>query len=89
MFRMTHSRDEAGLTVFEFEGKLVSSCLDDVRRSLDLNSWSVHDLRLDLAGLSYVDAAGARFLTDLLEQGARVDACSGYLHELLGLSSIS
>ena len=40
---------------------------------------------LDLLGVSFVDAEGARCLAGLIRDGARVVACSGFVAELLRL----
>jgi hypothetical protein len=42
-------------------------------------------VRLDLHGLSFVDAEGARFLACLIRDGARVTACSRFVAEILDL----
>jgi hypothetical protein len=41
--------------------------------------------RLDLAALTFVDEAGIRLLRDLLDRGAVVLACSGFVAEMLRL----
>ena len=38
---------------------------------------------LDLSGVSYVDAAGARFLREARDSGTTLDGCSGLVAELL------
>jgi anti-anti-sigma regulatory factor len=40
---------------------------------------------LDLGDLTFVDAAGARFLEALIRDGARVVACSLFVAEMLHL----
>ena len=42
-------------------------------------------LLLDLAAVTYADAAGAELLRELLAEGAEVGACSGFVGELLRL----
>jgi anti-anti-sigma regulatory factor len=39
--------------------------------------------RLDLAAVTYVDAAGLQLLRDLLAEGVKIDACSSFVGELL------
>ncbi len=40
-------------------------------------------LPLDLAAVTYVDAAGVQLLRDLVAEGAEIAACSGFVGELL------
>jgi hypothetical protein len=40
-------------------------------------------LRLDLAAVTFVDAAGAGMLHDLMRQGVQLAPCSGFVRELL------
>lgn len=40
---------------------------------------------LDLAAVSYVDAAGVRLLHDLVRDGVRIVACSSFVAQLLSL----
>ena len=42
-------------------------------------------VRLDLHGLSFVDADGVQFLEGLIRDGASVIACSAFVAELLRL----
>jgi anti-anti-sigma regulatory factor len=51
------------------------ACADRGRRS--------GRLRLDLAAVTYVDAAGARLLRDLMREGVEITACSSFVGELL------
>src|SRR5262249_22142073 len=43
--------------------------------------------RLDLAGVTYVDAAGIQLLRDLLAEGVEIAACSSFVGELLRTES--
>jgi hypothetical protein len=43
--------------------------------------------RLDLAAVTYVDAAGVELLRDLIAEGVEIAACSSFVHELLQLKS--
>ncbi|HEY2157260.1 MAG TPA: hypothetical protein VGH33_16655 [Isosphaeraceae bacterium] len=58
-------------------GELESAC-GATRAAMDR-------VRLDLFGVSFVDAEGARFLASLIRDGARIVACSGFVAELLRL----
>jgi anti-anti-sigma regulatory factor len=41
--------------------------------------------RLDLAAVTYVDAAGVQLLRDLIADGVEIAACSSFVGELLRL----
>ena len=43
--------------------------------------------RLDLAAVTYVDAAGVELLRDLMAEGVEITACSSFVRELLQLKS--
>jgi ABC-type transporter Mla MlaB component len=42
-------------------------------------------LRLDLAGVTYIDAAGVQLLRELAREGVELTACSNFIAELLHL----
>jgi anti-anti-sigma regulatory factor len=56
-------------------GTVRDACTPRVRRS--------RRLCLDLAGVTYADAAGVQLLRDLLREGNDLVACSSFLRELL------
>jgi ABC-type transporter Mla MlaB component len=43
--------------------------------------------RLDLAAVTYVDAAGVQLLCELMAEGVEIAACSSFVRELLHLES--
>jgi hypothetical protein len=45
--------------------------------------------RLDLAAVTYVDAAGVQLLRDVMAEGVEIAACSSFIGELLHLKSWS
>ena len=66
-----------GVILGPWVGTLRDACTKQGRRS--------GRLRLDLAAVTYVDAAGAQLLQDLLRQGIAIAAYSSFLGELLRL----
>jgi anti-anti-sigma regulatory factor len=77
-----------GLTI-KLEGELLEPWVGSVR-----DACAVRDrrprrlrLRLDLAAVTYVDAAGVQLLRDLMAEGVEIAACSSFVRELLHLES--
>jgi hypothetical protein len=84
MLKITVRRQEASQRVIRLEGKLLGDWIDEVRRLfLDLDECP--SPRLDLSQLTFVDREGAKLLLQLLRQGVRIESCSPFVTELLGL----
>ncbi len=81
MLRITRSAHFDGRTV-KLEGKLLEPWVDEVRQ-LFVASDGAPFPRLDLAGLAFVDAAGARLLRELVTNGVQIESCAPYVAELL------
>jgi hypothetical protein len=84
VLKITRLSHKGGRLTIKFEGEIlgpwVSTVCDacakrDGRRS--------RRLRLDLAAVTYVDAAGTRLLRELMAEGVEIAACSSYVGELL------
>jgi ABC-type transporter Mla MlaB component len=78
------SRSLRVLTI-KLEGELRERWLPIVRDACsqpDRPSWR---LRLDLAALTYADAAGVQLLRELVGGWVEIAACSGFVGELLRL----
>jgi hypothetical protein len=69
-----------GLTI-KLEGELLGPWVDSVRDACAVRGRRPR--RLDLAALTYVDAAGLQLLRDLVARGADIAACSSFVGELL------
>ena len=77
------SRVEDGASVrFKLEGKLLEPWIAELA-TLCSQAGGGRRVLLDLASVSFVDAAGARLLTSLLDDGAQVVAASSFVAELL------
>jgi hypothetical protein len=84
MLKITVSGQDSFCQIIKLEGKLLHDWLDEVRRLFV----DVHDgpfPSLDLSGLTFVDREGAELLLQLLRQGVRIESCSPFVAELLGL----
>jgi hypothetical protein len=70
--------------MIKLEGKLLSDWIDEVR-CLFLDRNKSLSSGLDLSQLTFVDRKGAELLQQLLQQGVRIESCSPFVAELLGL----
>jgi hypothetical protein len=75
------------LPLLKLEGKLLEPWVEELRRACAGARAVSGSLSLDLASVSFVDAAGARALRELLEQGITIVACSNFVAELLHLEA--
>jgi ABC-type transporter Mla MlaB component len=81
MLRINHVTDPERAPTLKLEGKLMGLWVEELRHVCrDLRSECI---RLDLSAITFVDAAGATLLQDLMRQGNQIIACSGYVAELL------
>jgi ABC-type transporter Mla MlaB component len=65
----------------KLEGKLKGLWVEELRDTC--RELQPERMRLDLSALTFVDAAGAKLLGDLIRQGAQLISWSGYVAELL------
>ncbi len=80
MLRIT--RIDGPTPTLRLEGKLVGPWVAEVRDSCTASGANL-GVSLDLFAVTFVDAAGARMLRELLGGGVAIAACSGYVAELL------
>lgn len=86
MLKITrHSRKGRGLTI-KLEGEILEPWVGAVRDACTKQGRRARP-RLDLAAVTYVDAAGVQLLRDLLAGGVKIAACSSFVRELLQLQS--
>jgi hypothetical protein len=69
----------------KLEGEILAPWVDTVRDACSTGGRRPGRLRLDLATVSYADAAGTQLLHDLMREGIEIAACSSFLAELLHL----
>ena len=83
MLKITRlARKGRGLTI-KFEGEIPGPWVDAVRDACAKQGRRSARPSLDLAAVTYVDAAGVQLLRDLVAQGAAIAACSSFVGELL------
>jgi anti-anti-sigma regulatory factor len=80
--RLTHKRP--GLTI-KVEGEILEPWVSSVRDDCAPQGRRSEPLCLDLAAVTYADAAGVQLLRDLLREGVEIAACSSFVAELLHL----
>jgi anti-anti-sigma regulatory factor len=76
------SRNVPVLTI-KLEGEILDPWVPAVRDACRQRGRRSGRLLLDLAAVTYADAAGARLLRDLVGAGVEIAACSGFIRELL------
>jgi anti-anti-sigma regulatory factor len=84
MLKITVSGQDSSSQIITLEGKLLHDWIDEVRR-LFLDVDECRSPALDLSQLTFVDREGAELLLQLLRQGVRIESCSPFVAELLGL----
>jgi ABC-type transporter Mla MlaB component len=70
----------------KLEGKLLEPWIDELKSACGESLATPESVCLDLCDLTFIDPAGARFLTELIRGGARVVACSAFAAEMLQLN---
>jgi hypothetical protein len=85
VLKITRVSDKGrGLTI-KLEGEVFGPWVDSFRAACAIRGRRPR--RLDLAAVTYVDAAGVELLRDLIAEGVEIAACSSFVHELLQLKS--
>jgi anti-anti-sigma regulatory factor len=83
MLMITRSDGSDLTSTLKLEGKLLGPWIGELESAY--RRFMVHPNRvcLDLGGLTFVDAEGARVLKRLMRDGTRVIACSDFVAEML------
>jgi hypothetical protein len=85
VLKITRPPHEGGRLTIKLEGAILAPWVGTVRDACAIpGRWS---RRLDLASVTYVDAAGVQLLRDLMAEGVEIAACSSFVRELLHLKS--
>jgi len=81
MLRMTRT-DAGPATIILVEGKILGPWVDEIRSAIQgIPAGRLR--RLDLAGVTFVDAAGAQLLASLREDGIEITSSSHFIADLL------
>ena len=87
MIRLTRIAGPRATQTIKLEGKLLGPWVDEVRKACASGAAPTGRTSLDLAALTFVDAAGVGLLRELIDRGIEVDVCSSYVAELLRASA--
>jgi hypothetical protein len=85
VLRITRLSHEGGRFTIKLEGAILAPWVGTVREACTQRGRRYRRPRLDLAAVTYADAAGVQLLRDLLREGIDIAACSSFLTELLHL----
>lgn len=84
MLRATRITVDGGQEALRVEGRLTQETADELRRACEAALATQGTVELDVAGLRFVDPAGADLLRRLEGRGARLAGGSPFVRELLG-----
>jgi hypothetical protein len=85
MLLITRSEGNDSTPTLKLEGKLLGPWVGELESACRRSLVPPDRVRLDLVGLTFADAEGARYLASLIRDGARVVDCSAFVAELLHL----
>jgi ABC-type transporter Mla MlaB component len=85
MLRITRIVGNDSVLTLKLEGKLRQPWVEELRIACAGPTLRPNSIQLDLSGVTFVDAAGAQLLGELVRRGFAIAACSGYITELLHL----
>jgi hypothetical protein len=68
---------------FKLEGKLLGPWVDELRNACVSPLDRLEQVGLDMAAVTFVSAAGAELLRELIRQGIIIAECSAFVAELL------
>ena len=83
MLKITETVRNDSSRTFTIEGKLLGPWVDELRNICILPPGRLEQVGLDLAAVTFVDAAGTELLRELIRQGIIITQCSGFIAELL------
>lgn len=83
MLRMIQAGSGDSPETIVLHGRLVGPWVDQLRQLCQAWPSTSPALRLDLSGVSYVDAAGVALLGQLRRQGAAITGLSRFIAEML------
>jgi hypothetical protein len=86
MLMITRSEGSDLTRTLKLEGKLLAPWISELESACRESHVGPERVYLDLCDLTFVDGAGARFLAEMIRDGATVIACSGFVAEMLDLN---
>jgi anti-anti-sigma regulatory factor len=88
MLMITRIEEENTIRTLKLQGKLRGPWVDELRAVCVAAASPSVLLRLDLAAVTFVDAAGVDCLRELMKEGIPVVASSGFVAALLDLPAV-
>jgi anti-anti-sigma regulatory factor len=85
VLKITRLSHKGRCLTIKLEGEILGPWVGTVRDACTKRGRRSRRLCLDLAAVTYADAAGARLLQDLMGEGIEISAWSSFLGELLHL----
>ena len=82
MLRITATRNDSQ-TILKLEGKLLEPWIEELRGAYALAESRSARVVLNLAELTYADAAGTKLLCNFVQLGVPIGECSAFVTELL------
>ena len=83
MLKITETARNDSSRTFKLEGKLLGPWVDELRNACTQPLAPLEQVGLDLAAVTFVNAAGAELLRELIRQGIIITQCSAFVGELL------
>ena len=83
MLKITRLSHKGRPLTFKLEGEVFGPWVGAVRDACTQRGRRCRRLRLDLAAVTYADAAGVQVLRDLVGEGIEIATCSLFIAELL------
>jgi anti-anti-sigma regulatory factor len=83
VLKITRLSHKGGRLTIKLEGEILGPWVGAVRDACTQRGRRCRRLCLDLAAVTYADAAGVQLLRDLVGEGIEIAACSNFLTELL------
>jgi hypothetical protein len=83
VLKITRLARRGRVLTLKVEGEILEPWLGTVRDACKRRGRRCERVCLDLAAVTYADAAGVQLLRDLIRDGVGVAACSDFLAELL------
>jgi anti-anti-sigma regulatory factor len=83
MLRITYVSTDGPVLTLKLEGKLLEPWIGELQEACRRTATAMHNLTLDLTGLTFVDGSGTDALRELRRRGIRLTGCSLLVTELL------
>jgi RNA polymerase sigma-70 factor (ECF subfamily) len=88
MMRITPIQGSDGIAQLRVEGRVTQQTVEALQSSCAAEFFVHSTLLLDLSGVQFVDAAGIEAFRHLVQKGAVLLGCSGFLTELLQITDV-